>query len=97
MPGKSKHDWYTIRRNRGQVTVEYILLAVVLIVLFQLAANTLRDNGYLKNFQDAPNKIFVNLIENGNGAGWAKSVSAPESRNYHPNHHKLHFTSDGKE
>ena len=80
-----------IKRNLGQVTMEYILLAVVLITLFQIATKTLRDNDYLKNFQDTPNKIFVNLIKNGN---W--EVDETASRGLHPNQHLLHFTPDGE-
>ena len=56
-----------IKGKKGQVTVEYILLAVVLITLFQLTSNTFKDNGYLNEFQDTPHDIFRNLVENGNG------------------------------
>ena len=79
------------QNKRGQVTVEYILLAVVLISLFQIATVTLRDNDYLKGFQETPNKIFMNLVENGN---WETDVV--KSRSLHPGHHDHHYTSDGK-
>ena len=79
-----------IKKNAGQITVEYILLAVALTTLFHIAAKILRDNGYLKNFQELPNKVFVNLIENGN---W--KIDEIDSRNIHPNQYLLHYTPDG--
>lgn len=75
----------------GQVTVEYILLAVVLITLFQLASKTLKDNDYLANFTDTPYAIFVHLAEHGN---WEPDKN--ESRNLHPNNHELHYTPFGE-
>ncbi len=78
-------------KNLGQVTVEYILLAVVLIVMFQLAGQTLRSSGYLNNFQEIPNAMLKNLIENGN---W--NPDEDESRRHHPNHHFLHYTPYGE-
>lgn len=80
-----------IKKNAGQVTVEYILLAVALITLFQVAATTLRDNDYLKSFQDVPHSIFQNVVENGN---WL--VDLEESRSLHPNQHDLHYTPHGE-
>ena len=70
--------------------MEYILLAVALTTLFHIAAKILRDNGYLKNFQELPNKVFVNLIENGN---W--KIDEIDSRNIHPNQYLLHYTTEG--
>ena len=79
------------RRDLGQVTVEYILLSVALITLFQIATNTLRDSDLLRNFQDVPNKILLNLMENGN---W--KVNQKDSKSFHPNHHRLHYSPDGE-
>ena len=78
-----------IQKNSGQVTVEYLLLAVFLLFLFQLATKTLKDNDYLKNFQATPNKILVNLIENGN---WEPDTD--KSRELHPNQYDLHYTPE---
>lgn len=80
-----------IYKNRGQVTVEYILLAVALIVLFHVSTSALKDNRYLENFQKIPNQILVNMAENGN---WIITEGGDEdkSRNEHPNHFKFHYT-----
>ena len=78
-------------RNSGQVTVEYILLAVTLLVLFQVASNTFTENDFLKNFQETPQKIFTNMVENGN---WI--VDTTESRANHPNHWAFHYSSEGE-
>lgn len=80
-----------IKRDSGQITVEYILLAVALITLFQVASNTLRDNDHLKKFQDIPSQIFKNMVENGN---WI--VDEMDSRRLHPNQLDLHYTPDGE-
>ena len=78
-------------KNSGQVTVEYILLAVTLLVLFQVTANTLKDNQALKNFQETPQNIFRNMVENGN---WERDEN--ESRKNHPNHYEFQYTADGE-
>ena len=77
-------------KNSGQVTVEYILLAVALLVLFQVATKTLKDNETLKHFQETPQKIFQNMVENGN---W--KPDGIDSRKHHPNHYEFQYTSDG--
>jgi len=80
-----------IKQPAGQITAEYILLAVVFIVMFQLVSNTLADNEYLNQFQDIPNQVFTNMVENGN---W--QVDQTDSRNLHPNQHNLHYTPYGR-
>ena len=80
-----------LKNKKGQVTVEYILLAIALITLFQIATITLKENDSLKSFQETPGKIFQNLVENGN---WI--VDTTKSRSQHPNHHERHFTPEGK-
>ena len=80
-----------IKNKKGQVTAEYILLAVALIALFQIATVTLKDNDSLKNFQETPGKIFKNLVENGN---WIPNER--QSRARHPTHHERHYTPNGK-
>lgn len=87
-PNKSKKNQY----KKGQVTVEYILLAVVLIALFQIAAASLRDNQNLKNFQELPGQIFRNLVENGN---WEPDTRT--SRTQHPNHYLRYYTPEANE
>lgn len=80
-----------INNSSGQITVEYILLGVVLILMFQLSTRAFRDSEALKNFHETPNNIFVNLIENGN---WEPDED--ESRARHPNQYYTHRTPDGK-
>ena len=77
-------------RNSGQVTVEYILLAVTLLVLFQVVSKVFKENDSLKHFQETPQNIFKNMVENGN---WI--IDGDESRVKHPNHREFHFSSKG--
>ena len=79
------------KNNSGQVTVEYILLAVTLLVLFQVASTTLRNNEALKEFQEIPQNVFQNMIANGN---W--ELNAETSRSKHPNHYEFQYTTDGE-
>ena len=76
------------KKNSGQITMEYILLAVALLTLFKLVANIMKNNGHLKSFQDRPIAIFRGLVEDGN---WKEK----ESKKYHPNHLKSHYSSKG--
>lgn len=78
--------------DAGQVTVEYILLAVTLLVLFQVAAKTLKDNQTFENFQETPQNIFQNMIENGT----LLEANKDKSRAEHPNHYEFQYTTDGK-
>ena len=82
--------WLNTKSVKGQITVEYLLLAVTLIALFHLASLSLRDNESLKNFQEIPGQIFKNLVENGN---W--KIDENLSRANHPNHHDRHYTPEG--
>ena len=70
--------------------MEYILLALVLMIIFHVSTKTLKDSGSLENFQRTPDVILTNLIENGN---W--KIDPNESRKYHPNDHYLHYTPYG--
>ena len=74
---------------RGQVTVELILLAVVLIVIAQLIINQIKNNAYLKAFAEGPAQVVANMISNGN---WKRSPE--ESKKDHPNSHRRHFSWD---
>ena len=80
-----------IKNKKGQVTVEYLLLAVALIALFQIAVTTLKDNQTLENFQKTPGQIFRNLVENGN---WDPKTDT--SRAFHPNHYEKLYTPNGE-
>ena len=78
-------------KESGQVTVEYLLLAVVLLVLFQVSTNTFKNNDSLKNFQETPRNIFKNMVENGN---WEPTPD--KSRKLHPNHYESQYTANGE-
>ena len=84
-------DFPMANSNKGQVTVEYILLAIAMLVLVQAATNTLKDNEALKSFQETPQNIFKNMVENGN---W--ELDGAESRRLHPNHYEAQYTPNGK-
>ena len=77
------------RLARGQVTVELILLAVVLIVIAQLIINQIKNNDYLKAFAEGPAQVVGNMISNGN---WKRNPE--ESKKDHPNSHQRHFSWD---
>ena len=52
--------------KKGQVTVELILLATVLLVLGQVIFKTLREGEYLKAFARGPTQVMGNMMANGN-------------------------------
>ena len=75
--------------SKGQVTVELILLAVVLIFLSQLIIHQIKTNKYIEDFAKGPSQVVANMIANGN---WKKEPS--ESREEHPNIHEKHYSWD---
>ena len=77
--------------QKGQVTVEYILLAVIVIVAFQATTQALERWELLKEFQETPGKVFKSMVENGN-----LIPNEEKSRQQHPNHHASQYTPDGK-
>ena len=78
-------------KQRGQVTVEYILLAVVMIAAFQAGTKALQKWKLLEDFQKLPGKVFQNMVENGN------LIQDPEeSRRKHPNHWESQYTPEVK-
>ena len=79
--------------KRGQITVEYLLLAVVLTVLFKVATDTLKNNGYLDEFRNTPADRFRNMAQNGN---WKKKNEERQSKDLHPNQFNSHRQSKGK-
>ena len=75
--------------SKGQVTVELILLAVVLIFLSQLVINQIKTNKYIEDFAKGPSQVVANMIANGN---WQKDPS--KSKEEHPNLHERHYSWD---
>lgn len=78
--------------QKGQITVEYLLLAVVLIAFFGLVTKGLRDSDHLKGFQDKPRALFQNMVENGNRYPDTNKAASQER---HPNQYHMHYTSKG--
>ena len=78
-----------LKSSKGQVTVEYILLAVVSIVLMQVAFKQIKEGDYFKDFVSGPNQIIGNMMENGT---W--NIDSDEARRLHPNHRERHWTWD---
>ena len=78
-----------IQEQRGQITVEYILLAVVLVSLFTLMTKTLKDGDYLNEFHDGPTKLLKSMVQNGNF-----ELDEDKSFELHPNQHDMHYTPD---
>ena len=77
-------------KQRGQVTVEYILLAVVMIAAFQAGTKALQKWKLLEEFQDLPAEVFRHMVENGN-----LETNEPTSRRKHPNYSTSQYTPEG--
>ena len=77
------------KNKKGQITVEYLLLAVVVLVLSRLAFNTLKNGDYLDDFVSGPNQYIARMLENGN---W--QISTQDSKADHPNHTRRHLSWD---
>ena len=75
--------------KKGQITVEYLLLAVVLMAFFAVITKNFKNNKHLKNFQDKPNALFENMVENGN-----RQFDKAASQERHPNQLDMHYTPD---
>ena len=76
-------------KKKGQVTVEYLLLGVTLIVLSKLVFNQINEGGYLDDVVSGPNAYIASMLKNG--------VWAPEHRNSndrHPNQNNRHWALD---
>ncbi len=76
-----------LKSSKGQVTVEYILLAFILLVFMQLAFKQIREGDYFRDFVSGPNQIIANMLENGT---W--NLSSDEARRQHPNQFDRHFS-----
>ncbi len=78
---------FLLKTSKGQVTVEYILLAVTLLVLMQVAFKQIKEGDYLKEFVSGPNPVIANMLENG---VW--NIDSKSAREQHPNHIKRHLS-----
>ena len=77
-------------KTGGQITTEYLLLGVVLIILFKLSTDALKENDNLNKFIKTPQQLFENMVANGN---WETGET---SRRLHPNQFDSHRQSNGK-
>lgn len=77
------------RLSKGQVTAEYLLLAVVLLMLTKLSFNQINRGGYLNDFVSGPNQYIARMLENGN---W--KIDLEQSRQAHPNQGARHSSWD---
>lgn len=77
--------------QRGQVTVEAVLIIVVMMALFTLVQRSLfKDKEYLSNFIEQPWLVVSGLIENG-------APGDPEKgRIKHPGHFSRHIAMFGE-
>lgn len=75
--------------SKGQVTVEYLLLAVTLLVLTKLAFNQIKSGGYLDELVTGPNAYIASMLKNG---VWSKDKRT--SNEDHPNQLKRHWSLD---
>ena len=74
----------------GQVTVEYLLLAVALYALFHAMAGITQNSPALKKFSEMPSQGLACAIEKG---VWAKVANCSIER--HPTHTANHYSSQG--
>ena len=73
-------------KQKGQVTVELILLAIVLLSVTKVILSGLQRSKALSDFASLPQAILKNMISNGN---WKKNSEV--SRKHHPNQFDRHF------
>ena len=76
----------------GQVTVEYLLLAVALYALFHAMAMVTKDSDALKKFSQMPSQGLACAIEIGM---WTDTDPCSDYENRHPAHTHNHYSADG--
>lgn len=84
-----KQSKFSLNSQRGQVTVEILLLALVLTVFFHSVIKIIRDGGAFDKFASTPNKLIGHMIANGN---WKRNEMA--SKNDHPNRYGRRYSWD---
>ena len=90
-PGGSLAKGHRIksRKIKGQVTTEFLLMAIVLVGLSHLAFQQIKNQGMFDNLVSGPNEMIANMLENG---VWQRDRQAARER--HPNHYNRHLTID---
>lgn len=76
-------------RTKGQVTTEYILMAIVVVAGAKIAFNLIKSEGLMDDLASKPNEMVGNMMENG---VWEQDQNS--ARGKHPNHHERHLTID---
>lgn len=77
--------------QRGQGSVEVILMAAALFLFASLIFKTLKNQGFVSQLVDGPWPIMAGMIENG---VWG---SPARTKPVHPNYLSRHISLQGKE
>ena len=75
------------KKNKGQITVELLLLSVVLIIIAQVVFNKIKSERYLAPLTTFARDAVGNMIENGS---WIRNKE--EARAQHPNNLERHYS-----
>jgi hypothetical protein len=79
-----------IRNEQGQMTVEMILIATILVSVALAFSQQARSSGFLASMVEGPWKPLQGMIEDG---VWMKAGDL--SKGYHPNQVGRHGSDDG--
>ncbi len=79
-----------MKAQRGQVTIEYILMAVVIIGFAILVRTGIQRNDILQNMVSQPWLVLQGMVENGT---WGR---VQRTKPLHPNFLKRHVTMPGE-
>lgn len=77
------------REQKGQASMEAVLIMVVLVVLFAKISSVAKDQGFLAKIVEGPWSMVRGMIEDG---VWEKQAS---SKALNPNHKKRHQSTKG--
>ena len=88
-PAKRPEKVHAKSPAKGQVTTEYILMAIVVIIGAQFAFNKIKDKDRMTDLLNKPSEMIGNMMENG---VWDDTPASARGR--HPNHHERHLTID---
>ncbi|MDE0119488.1 MAG: hypothetical protein OXM55_05720 [Bdellovibrionales bacterium] len=86
---KKRRAFFSGKKQKGQITVEMVLLLVVMIGMSYLVLKEFQVQKLFKNFISNPWKTIGGMIESGS---WQKQ---PEAKRDHPNHWKRMFSTKG--
>ena len=76
-------------KNKGQLTVEAVLILAMLVALITVGTRALRDNQILADIVESPWNHVAGMIENG---VWGPPE---QGRSRHPNHITRHGSPQG--